>query len=188
MYDRGPRAHSPPQPRADENFSWIFGVLYNRTKKKKYVLTVVAFCLLGQLCLVDIVLPFRHCRCNQIRRGSKLYSAFHVIPFGRDETLTLRIHDRFFFFNGTRGASHSVRHRSRSSLTKMAAPANNRKQFPWCGAGSSRTASVQASCITTRDVTRPTNRYGVFTGKKNTTKQNGSSKPPTQNSIFRRYE
>lgn len=109
---------------------------------EKYPLTVVALRLLGQFRLVNAVLPFGHLRCSWISRvdegfqGNRTKSSFPLKYV------------------------HLVVQPLASSLTKMAAPANNRKQFPARAASADTPLAMRyPACITTRDVIRRYRRY-----------------------------
>lgn len=119
---------------------------------EKYPLTVIALRLLGQFRLVNVVLPFRHLGCSRIPPGSVLSEKRSLAEENaRAHEIRCRLgrpkyeHEAPLLLETYQPLA--------SSLTKMAAPANNRKQFPISRAAALRVDSAFAMrsrpCITT---------------------------------------
>lgn len=122
---------------------------------EKYLLTVIAFRLLGQFRLVNVVLPFRHIGCTRISHRYDRYRGNAHVRGNRNARTKryLAWHDRpkYDHTNHT-AAPRDVVQPLASSLTKMAAPANNRKQFPVSRAAALRMNSARHVYYYARDV------------------------------------
>lgn len=134
--------------------------------RKKYPLTVIAFRLLRQFRLVNVVLPFRHFGCTRISHTGRTISSrdrrSRCQGEGKgaqnDETEWLVWHRPAEIPKSPKTARSTSTAAPRdvqplaSSLTKMAAPANNRKQFPVSRAAALRMSSARHVYYSARDV------------------------------------